>query len=386
MAITATAGDLLGPQRSLFDLPDDVAWINCAQHSPALRQVSAAGAAGLDRKRHPWTMGPVQHHDDPARLRALFAALIGAQAGDIAIVPSVSYGLSLAANNLALPPGHRALVLAEQFPSNVYPWRTAAARDGGEVATVPRPADGDWTAAVLAALDERVAVLALPNFHWLDGGALDLPRLAAAARALGAAVVLDLTQSLGAVPFDIATVQPDYLVAGSYKWLLGPYSFGLLYAAPQCQTGRPLEQSWPARAGSEDRSRLVDYTDRLHEDARRYEMGEAANYIAVPMALAALEQIQAWQPARIAASIAPLVAALAEGAEAMGLQVTPAGHRAPHFLGLRADRPLRSDLLARLQDDKIYISQRGDSLRISPHLYNDRGEIERLLESLGRLL
>lgn len=376
----------LGCQRHLFDLPAGVAWINCAQHSPALREVSEAGAAGLARKRHPWTIGPAQHHEEPARLRALFAALIGAGAGDIAIVPSVSYGLSLAAQNLALPPGRRAVLLAEQFPSNVYPWRALAARDGGEVAAVARPADGDWTAAVLAALDARTAILALPNYHWLDGGALDLPRLAAAARELGAALVLDLTQSLGAVPFDLAAVQPDFLIAGTYKWLLGPYSFALLYAAPQHRNGRPLEQGWNSRAGSEDRSRLVDYPDRFYGDARRFDMGEAANYIAVPMAIAGLEQILAWRPDRIAAGIAPLVAALAEGAAGLGLKVTPAAHRAPHFLGLRADRPLREDLLARLQDDRIYVSRRGDSLRVSPHLYNDRAEIDRLLASLARLL
>jgi len=376
----------LGSQRHLFELPEDVAWINCAQHSPALKSVSDAGTAGLARKRQPWTIGPAQHHEDPDRLRTLFARLIGAQARDIAIVPSVGYGISLAAGNLALPPGRRALVLAEQFPSNLYPWRDLAARDGGALATVARPADGDWTAAVLAELDERVAILALPNYHWLDGGALDLPRLAAAARDVGAALVLDLTQSLGAVPFDLAAVRPDFLIAGTYKWLLGPYSFALLYAAPARQAGRPLEQGWNSRAGSERRSRLIDYTDRLYDDARRYDMGEAANYIAVPMAIAGLEQILAWQPARIAAGIAPLVEALAAGAEALGLKATPAAHRAPHFLGLRADRPLRPDLLDRLKDEKIYISQRGDSLRVSPHLYNDRAEIDRLLESLGRLL
>ncbi len=377
---------MLGSQRALFDLPEDVVWLNCAQHSPALRSVTAAALSGIERKRHPWRLGPAQYQDDVAELRGLFGRLIGAKAGDIAIVPSVSYAISLAAANLSVPRGRQVVVLEEQFPSNIYPWRAAAARDGGAVVTVAGPADGDSTAAVLAALDERCAVLALPNHHWMDGGWLDLPRLAAAARDLGAALVLDATQSIGAAPFDVAAVRPDFLMAGAYKWLLGPYSFGFLYAAPHRQLGRPLEEAWSSRENSHDNSRLTDYSETYFPDARRYDVGERGNYIAVPMAAAGIRQILDWRVPAIADSIAPLVEALATGAEALGLKATPAAHRAPHFLGLRAERTLRADLVERLREEKIYLSQRGDSLRVSPHLYNDMAEVERLLESLARLL
>ena len=89
-------------QRELFDIPDDLAWINCAQHSPALKTVFAAGLGGLERKRHPWTLGPAQYQEDVLRARTLFAGLIGATADDISFMPSASYGLSLAANNLTV--------------------------------------------------------------------------------------------------------------------------------------------------------------------------------------------------------------------------------------------------------------------------------------------
>ena len=377
---------MIGSQRHLFDIPEDVAWINCAQHSPALQSVYEAGLSGLGRKRHPWTLGPAQYQDDIARLRELVARLIGAQAEDISLSPSVSYSLSLVANNLEIGPGRHALVLAEQFPSNVYPWRAAAARDGGSVVTVPRPEDGDWTAAVLGHLDERCAVLAVPECHWMDGSRLDLAQIGDTAKACGAAFILDLSQSLGVVPLDVGTLRPDFVCTVAYKWLLGPYSFGYLYSAPEHQGGQPLEQAWSSRAGSDQGASLTDYRDDFLSGARRYDVGERGNYIAVPMAIAGLEQVLAWGPAEIAASLAPLVEEIARRAEDLGVVPTPAAVRSPHFLGLRFPGGLRADLLDRLKEQKVFVSQRGDSLRISPHLYNDERDVARLFEALGGLV
>ncbi|MCC2665230.1 MAG: aminotransferase class, partial [Geminicoccaceae bacterium] len=187
-------------QRDLFDLPGDVAYLNCAYMSPLLRRAAEVGAAALARKCRPWTISPEDFFADSERARGLFAALLGATPDDVAIVPAASYGLALAAANLPLAPGLRILVLAEQFPSNVYAWRELAQRAGGAVLTVERPADGDWTGAVLAGLDERVAIAALPHCHWTDGGLLDLVAIGRRCRAVGSALVLDVTQSLGALP------------------------------------------------------------------------------------------------------------------------------------------------------------------------------------------
>ena len=102
-------------------------------------------------------------------------------------------------------------MLAEQFPSNVYAWRELARRKGGEVVTLQRPPDGDWSAAILARLDERVAITALPHCHWTDGGLIDLVSVAARCREVGSALVIDATQSLGALPLDLAAIRPGFL-------------------------------------------------------------------------------------------------------------------------------------------------------------------------------
>ena len=187
----------------------------------------------------------------------------------MALTPSAGYGLSLAANNVPLAAGQVVLLAAEQFPSNVYPWTDKARRAGGEVRFVSRPEDGDWTRAVLAELDERVAVVALPNVHWTDGGIFDLARIGARAREAGAALVVDATQSLGALPFDVGAIQPDFVAGAGYKWLMGPYSLGYLYAAPHCREAAPIEHNWIQKANAREFSRLVDYTEDWQPGARR---------------------------------------------------------------------------------------------------------------------
>src|SRR5262245_57068168 len=218
-----------GVVRAAFDIPDEVAYLNCAYMSPLPTVVREVGAAAVGRKARPWEISVDDFFADAERLRALTARLMGADADGIAIVPSVSYAMAVAAANLPVGPGRRIVVLEEEFPSNVLPWRALATRGGAELHTVARPADGDWTGAIEAAVDERAAVVAVPNCHWTDGGLVDLARVGARARAAGAALAVDATQSLGALPLDLPAVRPDVLVAAAYKWLLGPYSLGVLY-------------------------------------------------------------------------------------------------------------------------------------------------------------
>jgi selenocysteine lyase/cysteine desulfurase len=373
-------------QRHLFDLPAEVAYLNCAYMSPLLKRAAAVGAEAIARKCRPWTISADDFFTDSERARASFARLLGAGADDIAIVPAASYGLAIAARNLRLAAGERILVLAEQFPSNVFAWRELAAQRGAEILTVARPADGDWTAAVLAELDERVRIAALPHCHWTDGGLLDLVAIGARCRDLRSALVIDATQSLGALPLDLGRVRPDYLVCAGYKWLLGPYSLGYLYVAPEHQDGRPLEQNWIAREASEDFARLIDYADRYQPGARRFDMGERSNFALLPVGIVGLEQLHAWGVEEIARTLAAKTAALAERAGVLGLTSLPAGRRAGHYLGLGLPQGMAPGLPERLARERVHVSLRGASLRVTPHLYNDDADLDRLFAVLDAVL
>jgi selenocysteine lyase/cysteine desulfurase len=377
---------ILPTQRHLFDLPDDITWINCAYMSPQLHAVSEAGKEGVMRKARPWQIRPEDFFTDTEALRGLFASLVGADAEGVALVPSASYGLAVAAANVPVRVGQRLLVQAEEFPSNVYPWRELAQRSGGQVVAVRRPEDGDWTRALLAELDERTALVAVSHCHWTDGGLVDLVRVGERAREVGAALAVDGTQSLGALPLDVARVRPDFLVAASYKWLMGPYGQGFLYVSPRFREGRPIEHNWVVRRGSEDFSRLVEYRDDFQPGARRFDVGERSNFALVPMAMVALRQLLAWGVADIQETLRVLTDRVAKGARALTLEVPPESQRAGHLVGLKRRGGYGPDVATRLAARKVFVSVRGDSIRVSPHLYNTEADVDRLLEELDALV
>ena len=142
---------MISCQRALFDLPDDIAYFNCAYMSPLMKSVAAEGHGGVDRKARPWEIQAADFYTTLETARGLFARLLGAEADDIAAIPSASYGVAIAAANLPLRAGQKIIVAAEQFPSNLYHWRELAGHCGASVETVARPSDGDWSRALLAA-------------------------------------------------------------------------------------------------------------------------------------------------------------------------------------------------------------------------------------------
>ena len=327
---------MLPCQRHLFDIPEDVAYLNCAYMSPLMKPVLEAGTAGLIRKAHPWELTADKFFSAADEFRAIAAPLLDCSADDIAIVPSASYGISTAARNLRVAKGQSILVLAEQFPSNYYPWQRLAEERSADLKIVPWPQDDDWTSAVLNSLSADVAIAALPHVQWTSGGRLDLVCIGEACRKLGAAVVLDLTQSLGALPFSARDVQPDFAVAASYKWLLGPYSVGLLYVAPKWQQhGIPLEENWIQRANARDFSSLILYNERYDAGARRFDMGERSNFALLPAAVRAMKQLLEWKVAQISETAGALNRQLASAAAELGFLSPPEDLRAPHDLCLR---------------------------------------------------
>ncbi|HEX5185186.1 MAG TPA: aminotransferase class V-fold PLP-dependent enzyme [Allosphingosinicella sp.] len=372
---------LIPCQRALFDIPEDVAYFDCAKMSPLLKAAAEAGVRGLIRKAHPWEIKARHFFDESDRVRALYARLIGAEAADVAIVPSVSYGMATAMRNVRVAAGQAIVTLAEDFPSTVYACRALVAREEARLVTVARPREGRWTDALLDAIDGGTALVCAPHVHWVCGTMFDLEAVARRCRSVGAALILDTTQSTGALPLDLAAIDPDYMVAACYKWLLGPYSVGFLYVAPRHQQGRPLEEAWISRAGAENFRRLCAATDALEPNARRFDMGERSNFALLPVAEAATAQIIDWNPADIAETLGATNAAIeARLAAEMGIDANPA--RAPHYLSVRFPRGLADDVEDRLAAAGVHVSLRGDRMRITPHLYNDQADADRLLRQI----
>lgn len=368
-----------------FDLDPSWCFLNAAYMGPIPTIAVEAAASSLQLKsRRPWEISPADFFEPVDRLRTEIACVIGGDADGVAVTTSVSYGMATAAANLAIGAGRRALVVEDQFPSNVYAWQEAARRDGGEVVTVARDETGLITPPLIAAIDDRTAVVAVAPCHWTDGLPVDLQTVRAACDDVGAALVLDVCQWAGAVPLGVEALRPDYVAGACYKWLLGPYGVGFLWVAPQHRSGRPLEFSWMPRADSDDFAGLVDYRDHYREGARRFDMGEAGSFAQVAGALAATELVNFWGVDRVAATISPLVDQLARGAHDLGLGVPPASARSPHLIGLTLpDHVTPRRVADHLTDERIHVSVRGRAVRIAPHVYNTTDDIDRLLGALA---
>ncbi|KAA3632865.1 MAG: aminotransferase class V-fold PLP-dependent enzyme [Proteobacteria bacterium] len=372
--------------RELFDIPESVCYLNCAYMAPLAREVADAGRVGVDRKRQPWEIEPADFFTQSEHTRALFARLVNASADDVSFAPSVSYALTLASRNIPVSRHQTVVVLAEQFPSNVYPWLELARSRDATVQTVSRREGESWTDAVVAAIDTgRAAVVALPHVRWTDGELLDLEVIADRCRRHGTALVIDATQSLGALGLDVARVRPSFLACATYKWLLGPYSMAFLYADPAFQQGTPLEYSWITRGNAEDFRGLVDYRPDFQAGARRYDMGERSNFALMPMTAAALELILKWDPEHVQRTLTRYTGEIESRARSLGLVTASPPARAGHFLGIRFPKGIPDDAVGELRRRNIHVSVRGDCVRITPHLYNTENDKHCFLEALEQL-
>lgn len=380
----------LAPQRHLFDIPDDVAYFNCAYNGPLLNESRDRLHAGVDSKCHPWERTADDFFDDAEAIRTLAAGLFGGDRDGYAVVPSASYGITTAARAVEprLGRGDRILALEGTFPSNLLPWLRTARETGSEVVVVPTPGEGTggWTRAILDRLDGRVRVVAVPNCHWASGAFVDVEAVGAACRSADALFVVDATQSLGALPASVEAMHADFLVAAGYKWLLCPYGFGLLWVSEAWRDARPLEETWIAREGARDFASLVNPSEAYQPGARRFEVGEKCTPTLLPGAIAALEQLGRWGVDAVAATLARTNDSIAGPLEALGLKLPEPDQRCPHMFGALLPEGARSDLVGELARQRVYISQRGRSLRFSPHLHVVERDVERLLDAVRAVL
>lgn len=379
---------IIPSQRSSFDIPDDIAYFNCAYNSPQLNESLKRLLSGVRSKSHPWERTPASFFDDAETIRSLSSSIFGGGADGYAVVPAASYGLSTAARAVEphLKPGDCILVIAEEFPSNVLPWKRTAEEVGAKLVTVPTPDNGDWTDAIVRRIDKSVKVVAVSNCHWTNGAYIDLRPIGKACREVESVLAVDATQSLGAMPFSVDEIKPDFLVAAGYKWLLCPYGFSLLYVSEQWRNARPLEETWLARDNAEDFSALVKYSDTYMPGARPFDVGEKCTASILPGAIAALEQIRAWGVENIAASLEEINTTIVAHLEPLGLQFPDKAQRCPHMIGAWLPKASTGTLLTELQKRKIYISQRGNAIRFAPHLHISDHDVRRLLEALGELI
>lgn len=381
---------MLSPQRSKYSLPKGTIYLNCAYMSPLLKRVEKAGIQGLIRKRNPSLISASDFFTETELLRTEFATLINTpETNRVVVVPSASYGLANVAKNIALSKGNNLIVASEQFPSNYYPWQRLAesTRATLHAVTAPAQADGrgaEWNNRILEAINRDTKVVALGHVHWADGTRFDLEKIRKRTTEVGSLLIIDGTQSVGALPFDVQKIKPDALVCSGYKWLMGPYSIGLAYYGGYFDKGVPIEENWINRLHSENFAGLVNYESSYQPGALRYEVGEHSNFILVPMMLEALRQINTWTPAGVQEYCDRITRKSIDALRSAGYWIEEERQRGHHLFGLGVPKGKNVESIrAKLAKEKISVSVRGNFIRVSPHIYNSAGDLGRLVKALS---
>ena len=375
----------MNTHRSLFSLNSGEHYLNCAYMSPLLKSVEDAALKELGRRRNPGQLKLEDFFEPVSALKASFSRLISGEHPDrISLIPSVSYGLANAARNIKPRKGGKILVLEGQFPSNYYAWIRLCREHGMDLHTIARRKNAKaWNQEILENIDGKTVAVAMAPLHWADGLLYDCPSIGRRCREVGAYFILDGTQAVGAMPFNIGEVGADALVCASYKWLLGPYGFGLAYYGDRFDGGIPLEESWFAKKNSDRFSELVNYEENYRGSAWRYNVGESSNFIYVAMMNAALNQILSWDPDLIQRHCRQISEDFRKESTDLGFTLGEDGDRAGHLFGLLPpDNFSWNKFTECTAKVKVYVSQRGQFIRISPHLYNSEKDLQALLECL----
>lgn len=379
---------IIPSQRHLFNIPDHIAYFNCAYYSPLLNESVNRLVQGVYSKSSPWQRFPSHFFEDAETIRKMASEIFGGDTDGYAIIRAASYGFSTAMRiaEPLLKKGDKILVPAEEFPSVVYNARRVCYETGAEIITIPYPEDGNWTTQVLNYIDDEVKILAMSACHWTNGAYVNLEAVGDACRQANCVFMIDATQALGAMPIDIDRIQPDFLIAAAYKWMLCPYGSGLMYVNEKWRNARPLEETWPARENAENFAELVNYNDNYQPGAKRFDAGEKCTPTILPGMVAALEQIQKWGVENIAASISAINESVSSHLLSLGFQLPDAAQRCPHMFGAVLPPAYKGNLVTELKERNIFISQRGNALRFSPHLYNNENDMHNLLNALDDLI
>jgi selenocysteine lyase/cysteine desulfurase len=379
---------MIDHQRHLFSLPDDLHYLNCASRSPLPNTTVDAGRQAVERMAVPQSKAPDEYFAASDTLRGLVSELIGCRNDQVAITPAVSYGIGIAAHNWPLRPGQNVVTPEEEFPSDVYAWMAACERSGATMRTVSRPAGIEasaaaWSAAMVGAIDESTAVVTLSTVHWTDGLKFDLEAISDRARDVGALLVIDATQSLGASPFDYERIRPDLLLCSTYKWLFGPDQFALAVVGDRLVDAPPFEHHWSNREGSEDTTG-TGLRPVLRSGARRFDVGGHNNGVPLAMLNTSLGQVLGWGTSLISNYCRQVLKPLEDWVDASTSFNCPASDdHAAHIIGIRASSAEHLDrAMNEAGKRNVKLSRRGSSLRVSPHMYTTSADIEALIAAL----
>ena len=379
----------LAAYRDEFPVLEKRTYLISASLGPLSRRARAAAEEHLDLWQQ---LGPEELWFDHGmqrlqECRERFARLIGADADEIALIPSVSAGISTLAGALDFSARPKVVLSDMDFPTNHYVWR-AQERAGAKLDVVATK-DGIRVEPedIAARVDDQTAIVNVNRVLFESSWIVDLDPIVTAARSHGAFVLVDDFHGTGIVPIDVHAAGIDFLVTGVLKWVCGGQGLALMYCRRDLiQQMEPRVVGWFGTKDpfDFDRSRL-----RLRDDARRFEAGTST----LPQAwtaAAALDLILEVGLDAIRTRNQELSRRVIAAADDAGVEVLSPREDAKRGglvrVRIPGGRERAEEILHRLFERDVVLDSRADALRISPHFFNNEDDVDRCFRELRALL
>lgn len=364
------------------------AYLDCAAQGPFPREVSEEIQRQLRLKEHPEEIDPEFFERQPERAALAAARLLGCHPSSITFGSGASHGLNAAALGLPLRDGEEVLIGQGEFPAVVLPFLNLAPA-GVKVRFVPPGAGRHVSAAdYIAAFSPKTRVVAVSLVAFATGYRIDLDRLGEACRERGIFLVVDGSQAIGGIDYRVADHPVDVLAVSGYKWLFGPYGTGLTYISPRVlDRMRVAVVNWQTVEGAAQLNRPFDYALRFREGACRFDSPQRASFLNLGGFAASMEFLARVRVSTVEAHAMRLLDRLLLGLGSTVLRVATdlAAERRSTILGLEAEgMDATRRVWRRLVEAGVVVSLRANLIRVAPNIYNEPGDIDRLLRAAAR--
>ena len=368
--------------RSLFPATQKYSYLNSAAVSPMPATAAAAVRSQLDDVSLNGSVNYLEWVATKNRARGLIAAMLNVAAENIAFMRNTSDGFAAVAAGIDWKAGDNIVSFANEFPANFYPWRHVRDRSGVELRLAPEREGRIDLDELISLIDSNTRLVAVSAVQYASGFNADLERIGRAAHTVDALFAVDIIQALGARGFDLPALGVDIAAGASHKWMCAPEGCGILYVSDDAR-GRvdPTFVGWISVETPWD---FEDREQPFKPNALAWESGTGCSSLFYGLEQSAklltetgLDRIQTYLE-----ELTDHLCELLGGSKYEIISSRAPGEKSSivcvrHLNGLTSQ-----DIASHLEKEMIIVSPRGDRLRISPHFYNTREDIERLVAAL----
>ena len=373
--------------RNAFAEFEGVAYLNVSLQGPMPLAAVHAAVAALEWKKHPYRVPDSAYFDLPDRIREKVAPLVGGQADEIAVTTGASAGLAAVAAGIDWKPGDEVLVGRGEFPAHFSTWLRY--QQAGKLRVRLVEPKGRFISAddYVEAIGPRTRVVSASLVRFDNGARLDAARVARACEAFDSALVLDLSQCVGAMRINLRELGASMAVSSGYKYLLGPYGAGFFWVASEWTERLPLGAAYfMALEGAREFHALPSANLRLAPGARRWDSAEPASFTNLAAFESSLDFVLGIGVDAVERYNDALVAEIIAGLPRTNCSLASPSERERRgpFVCVSARDPKETQALyEKVRAVQVSVSLRENALRVSPHIYNTPEDVARFMKALS---